>query len=233
MFRCRHPQKGTHVVVKQVRLGDHDNIKQALLKREIRFYSKKGGTMSGFVPHFEGEEGDEQGLHLCLEFVSGGSIKEVRRQGHIPQSLMIRYAREVASALQHLHDDRIIWNGCCAEHVLLDSRGKLRLVSFGLSRKGNGDLVKELRNADLDHRLRWMAPEAIQNLQYSSKTDVWAFGCLMVEMLTGKDPHHDCEYVQDVRSKLAHTHDPRPVVFYPDEAVNKVIHDQTSLFAVA
>lgn len=223
MFKCRHPQKDTPVVVKQVRLGDHDSIRQALLKREIRFYSKKGNTMSGLVPHFEGEEGDEQGLHLCLEFMSGGSIKELRRQDHIPQSLMIKYAREVASALKHLHGDRIIWNGCCADHVLLDSRGKLRLVSFGLSRKGSGDLVKELQHANLDHRLRWMAPEAIQNLQYSPQTDIWAFGCFVVEMLTGNDPHYECEDIQDVRSKLAHTADPRPVVVYPDEAVNKVI----------
>lgn len=223
MFKCRHPEKRNLVVVKQVRLGDSDTSRKALLEREIHFYAKRGKMMGRLIPRFEGEEGDAQGLHLCLEFIDRGSIKELTRQGSITQDLIVTYAGKVASALEYLHGNHIIWNGCCADHVLLDSRGRPRLISFGLSRKGSGELVKALRHADLEHRLRWLAPEAVQYLQYGQKTDIWAFGCFVVEMLTGRDPHYDCEKVEEVKRKLAHTVDPRPLVSYPGQAVIKAI----------
>lgn len=115
--------------------------------------------------------------------MEGCSIKELSRQRSITQDLVFRYANEVASALKHLHGESIIWNGCCVDHVLVNARGQLRLMNFGLSQDESGDSAVDFRHVKLG-RFRWMAPESFRDLQYSPKTDIWAFGCFVVEILT-------------------------------------------------
>jgi serine/threonine protein kinase len=221
VFEYRHPTTKLVKVVKQARCDKPDNYRLRTLENEVEFYKliKRKKTTSPFILQFHKAEQDSRGLHLHLQSMEQGSIKDrIRRGRDIDIEQIRRYTRSVASALAYLHDQQMIWNGCSADHVLLDSGGNPKISGFGSFRRKNKEgKVAQLEPEEVHCRLRWMAPEAAKNSICSRRTDVWALGCFVVEMVTRDDPHFDCATGTQVAQKLERFIDPRPPIQEQDD----------------
>lgn len=128
-------------------------------------------------------------LYIYMEYMAGGSLASALKQfGCFEESLVLSYAKEILEGLEylHTHDPPVVHRDIKGGNVLVDLECHAKLSDFGCSKRATDD-------ADtLCHTMRgsipWMAPEVIKNTGYGRKADIWSYGCVVIEMATGKSP---------------------------------------------
>jgi len=129
-------------------------------------------------------------LSIILEFLDGGSLYSYLQSGqNIPEARIKAIILGIARGLYHLHKEKIIHRDVAARNVLLTSTCEPKISDFGLSRK-----IKKEENITYTDTgpIKWMAPECLlERKKYSVKSDVWAFGITVIEIITRKNPYPD------------------------------------------
>jgi predicted Ser/Thr protein kinase len=147
---------------------------------------------------------DENTIGLVMEYCAGGSLWS-QIKDHPPQSKqqVLDMLVSIASGLEHLHSNGIIHRDVAARNVLITAEGHLKLADFGMSRKlkeGDGSKTNQTIGPAAS-----MAPESIRNGTYSKKSDVWMFGIMIYEILSGKKPHGSAENLVSVAIDIRET----------------------------
>ena len=132
---------------------------------------------------------------LFIEYVAGGSVGSlIRMYGRFDEPLIQYLTFQVLEGLSYLHSSGILHRDMKADNVLLDQDGVCKISDFGISKKSK-DIYS---NSDMTMRgtVFWMAPEMVDTKQgYSAKVDIWALGCVVLEMFAGKRPWSNLEVV--------------------------------------
>ncbi|KFK28386.1 hypothetical protein AALP_AA8G508200 [Arabis alpina] len=131
------------------------------------------------------ESGEE--LHnLFLEYASRGSLAN-GGEG-LPESTVRRYTGSVLKGLRHIHRNGFAHCDLKPGNILLFGDGSVKIADFGLAKRMgevtelvNGGGGMEIRGTPL-----YMAPESVNDNEYGTEGDVWALGCVVVEMFSGK-----------------------------------------------
>lgn len=189
--------------------ADHATRGISRLRKEIEVYRDLAkSSRQKAILSFEGEEEDKVSLMLFLPYMEKGSVKQfLTNECSLGKEEVRNWTLKVTTALAWLHKKDIIWNGCSARHVLLDDALDVRISGFGSSRTRENPRLEE---DDIRRELRWKAPEVVKSFQCRRRSDIWSLGCFVVEMLSGMDPHADCESDFGVTWKLLCSRDPRP-----------------------
>ena len=135
---------------------------------------------------------------LVLEFVEGPTLAE-RRNGGIPLSEALSIARQIVDALDAAHGKGIIHRDLKPANIKVAPGGIVKVLDFGLAKI---DAVDDGESADLSHSpaatagssrvgailgtAAYMSPEQARGNAVDKRTDVWSFGCVLYEMLTGR-----------------------------------------------
>ncbi|WVZ99465.1 hypothetical protein U9M48_044756 [Paspalum notatum var. saurae] len=152
---------------------------------------REGGIMAALrSPHvlpclgFRAAAGGE--LQLLLEFAPGGSLADeaARNGGRLEEPAVRAYAADVARALAYLHGEGSVVHGDVkARNVVIGADGRAMLADFGCARR-----VGEGGGAVVGGTPAFMAPEVARGEGQGPAADVWALGCLVIEMATGRAP---------------------------------------------
>jgi serine/threonine-protein kinase len=131
--------------------------------------------------------GEEHGRpYIVMEFVEGESLRDAIRNGHLGDlSSRLKLALEVARAVDHIHFRKILHRDLKPENIHVDSEGKARLMDFGIA-KTEG--VKLTRSGFTLGTPYYMPPEQVLGKPLAPAADVYAFGILLYEVLTGVRP---------------------------------------------
>jgi eukaryotic-like serine/threonine-protein kinase len=132
---------------------------------------------------------------IVMELVDGPSLAERLRRGPLPAAEAIAIARQIAEALDAAHERGIIHRDLKPANVILAPGGVVKLVDFGLAKTvdapGAGDLtvtaLETVHGAVLG-TVPYMSPEQARGDPVDKRTDIWAFGCVFYELLTGEQP---------------------------------------------
>jgi hypothetical protein len=133
--------------------------------------------------------------HLCIifEFMRGGSVYDfIRRHGHLRIVAVLRIAVEVCRGMEYLHKRKIVHRDLKAANLLLDEHGTVKIADFGVARVLDGAGVMTAETGTY----RWMSPEVIEHKPYNEKADVFSFGVVLWELLTGLVPYSDMTPLQ-------------------------------------
>jgi len=130
----------------------------------------------------------EQGRHyLVVEYVSGGSLADVlAAQGRLPSSRVIELALDLADALTRAHRLGIIHRDLKPANVLLAQDGTPRLADFGIAHVESDQHLTQ--TGVLMGTVDYLSPEVCQGKPPDERADIWAFGVMLFEMLSGRLP---------------------------------------------
>jgi serine/threonine-protein kinase len=127
--------------------------------------------------------GETEGHHfLVMEYVDGEDLASLlRRIGRLPGDKALEIARGLCAGLAAAHDKGIIHRDLKPANVMVDGRGHARIADFGLAALADG-----VSTADMSGTPHYMAPEQLNGQAASLRSDVYALGLVLHEMLTGK-----------------------------------------------
>ena len=135
----------------------------------------------------------DDALGLVLELVDGPTLAEQLSGGPRPIPQTLQVARDVASALEAAHGKGIVHRDLKPANIKLTSDGIAKVLDFGLAKatgvSSDASTVMELgatRDGMILGTAPYMSPEQVRAQPVGPRTDVWAFGCVVYEALTGK-----------------------------------------------
>ncbi|MCH7679889.1 protein kinase [candidate division KSB1 bacterium] len=133
------------------------------------------------------EVGEHEGqTYIAMEYVEGQSLRDRIVQGALPVEEVLNIVSQICEGLQKAHEAGIVHRDLKPENILIDKDGRVRIVDFGLARLG--DATKLTRESSTLGTLHYISPEQVQGQEVDHRADIWAFGVLLYEMLTGKVP---------------------------------------------
>ena len=151
--------------------------------------------------------GDDKGFSfIVMEHLTGGTLHDrMNRRLTLPESIDL--LGPIAEALQHAHEQGIVHRDIKPNNVLIDDSGRPKLSDFGLARMLEGSAG--LTGPDsLLGTPEYMAPEQALGRPADQKSDLYAFGVLIYQMLLGQTPFHEDTPPETL---LAHVHQPVPL----------------------
>ena len=133
------------------------------------------------------EIGEEDGrTFLAMAFIEGDSLDKRIEQGplKIPEALDI--AQQIAKGLEAAHEKKIVHRDIKPGNVIVDEKGHATVMDFGLALLTEGSKLSQLDTTV--GTAAYMSPEQIQGMEVDHRTDIWALGCVLYEMVCGQRP---------------------------------------------
>ncbi len=128
------------------------------------------------------EEGDQN--FIVMEYVEGKTLRQL-----VPIQKMqdaITYAIQIGEALQEAHSRGVVHRDIKTDNIMVNSKNQIKVMDFGLAKlKGS---LKLTRTSSTVGTLAYMAPEQIQGGEVDARGDIFSFGIVLYEMLTGQLP---------------------------------------------
>jgi serine/threonine protein kinase len=131
---------------------------------------------------------------IAMEYVPGRSLRERLDEGALDLTDAIRYGLQVAEALAYAHDQGVVHRDLKAANAIVTEGGRLKIVDFGLAHRADAAAVSATTLSSLvppgtpTGTPYAMAPEQVRGENSDARTDVWALGVLLYEMVAGAKP---------------------------------------------
>jgi len=185
VYLAHDPQLKRDVAIKTLTATDGDETQ--MLLEEARAVSALRHPC--IVPVFEA--GDLHGApYLVFEYVTGETLHDlIRRSGAVPAEAALRIAAQVLDGLAHAHQNGVLHRDIKPANIMLGSDGTPRIMDFGAASRTQANWL-DGGHVGVDENFigtpAYMAPEYIEGRRFSARTDIFAAGLVVCEMLTGE-----------------------------------------------
>eukprot|EP00940_MAST-03C_sp_MAST-3C-sp2_P001784 g1784.t1 len=147
-------------------------------------------------------EGDK--FHIVMEFVDGGDMSElIKRQKKMRRRLseerVLHVFWQICRAVENCHDNRIMHRDIKSQNIFLTREGNVKVGDFGIARVLDSTTALAQTKIGTPY---YLSPEICQDKPYNQKSDIWALGCLLYEMLTLEVPFQSKDMMNLVRKIL-------------------------------
>jgi Tol biopolymer transport system component/tRNA A-37 threonylcarbamoyl transferase component Bud32 len=200
VFRAKDFHLGREVALKVLPEGlNRDPERLARFEREARLLAQLNHPNIAQIHGLE-VQGDTRAL--VMELVEGPTLAERLEQASLPLDESLSFARQIAEALEEAHDKGIIHRDLKPQNVKVSTRGKVKVLDFGLAKAMDPVGDAGLSPHDLAHSptvtfggtregvilgtAAYMSPEQARGSAVDKRADIWAFGVVLYEMLTGE-----------------------------------------------
>ncbi|XP_058771568.1 serine/threonine/tyrosine-protein kinase HT1-like isoform X2 [Vicia villosa] len=186
------------VAVKMIRVPDDDDNGELASRLEDQFVREV--TLLSRLHHrnvikFIAASSNPPVYCIITDYISEGSLRaylhKLERKT-ISHEKLITFALDIARGMQYIHSQGVIHRDLKPENILIGEDSRLILADFGIACE---EAVCDLL-ADDPGTYRWMAPEMIKRKSYGRKVDVYSFGLILWELLTGTIPYEDMNPIQ-------------------------------------
>lgn len=159
------------------------------------------------IAAIHGIEESERGPVLVLEFVPGTTLAARLAEGPLPIDEAVRIAVEIARGLEAAHDEHLVHRDLKPSNIQLTPKGNVKILDFGIAdRRGPRD--RDERSGFVTGTpvgtAAYMSPEQRLGRDVDRRSDLWAFGCILLEMLTGARPVVDPGHALPATPNLSH-----------------------------
>ena len=172
-------------------------------QRRERFEREARAVSSLNHPHIctLHDVGEQDGIHyLVMEYVEGDTLQKRLENGRLPLDRALEYAIQIADALDKAHRQGVVHRDLKPGNIMITKSAGVKLLDFGLAKlKGDAGEVSPLSQMPTQDAsapltaegtiigtLQYMAPEQLEGKEADARTDIFAFGAVVYEMVTGK-----------------------------------------------
>ena len=216
VWRARDTKLGREVAIKTLpEEFARDAERLAQFEREAKLLASLNHPNIAAIYGLEESDGTR---FLVLELVEGPTLGDRIKQGAVPVEESLNLALQIAEALQAAHEKGVIHRDLKPDNIKVTPEGKVKVLDFGLAKAFEGDAadVSVSNSPTLSMTATqagiilgtaaYMSPEQAKGRTVDKRADVWAFGCVLYEMLTG------CQVfaAEDVSTILARVLDREP-----------------------
>ncbi len=142
------------------------------------------------VTIFDFDQADDGSLYIVMEYVDGRSLSEVIQDNPMEVGSALHLAIQIAEGLSAAHRAGVIHRDIKPENIMVvEGGGNIKLMDFGIARLRDNAAATRLTQAGMIMGTpAYMAPEQIEGGELSDRTDIYAFGIVIYEMLAGRVP---------------------------------------------
>ena len=164
------------------------------------------------------EEGEQQ--FIVMEYVDGVTLRKKFESKPLSPNDAITYAIQIGEALKEAHSQGIVHRDIKSDNIMINSKNQVKVMDFGLAKlKGSLKLTKTSSTVGT---LAYMAPEQIQGGEVDARSDIFSFGIVLYEMLTGQLPfkgEHEAAMMYSILNE-----EPEPIQKYLPELSSEFLH---------
>jgi eukaryotic-like serine/threonine-protein kinase len=194
VYRARDSRLGREVAIKVLPEGvASDPERLARFDREARALASLSHPNVGAIHGAEEADGIR---FLVLELIPGDTLGDRIRRGALKLDEALRLACQIAAAVEAAHERGIVHRDLKPANVKVTPQGQVKVLDFGLARMlapagESGAAIAAVVDHETQHGAilgtpAYMSPEQARGQSADKRSDVWAFGCLLYEMLTGR-----------------------------------------------
>jgi serine/threonine protein kinase len=134
-------------------------------------------------------------LYIVMPFYQGASLQDILIRRRFDYGQVIDIAIQIINALVTAHQAGIIHRDIKPANIFLTNDGVIKLLDFGLAKLTGQD--KDITVVESTGTIAYMSPEQIMGREIDARSDIWSFGIILFEMLTGHRPFSG-EYIQTI-----------------------------------
>jgi serine/threonine-protein kinase len=139
---------------------------------------------------------------MVMEWVDGRLLRDILEEGRIDQDRAIRIAVRVLEALEYIHENGVVHRDLKPENIMVDGEDNVKLIDFGIA----GDAAaRRLTYANLTAALgspNYISPEQVKGKRGDGRSDIYAMGIILYEMLTGHVPFTGSSPMEVINDRL-------------------------------
>ena len=165
--------------------------------------------------------------YLVMRYLRGGSLRDIiDNQGKLPSEVAGKVLEQVGAALTFAHRNGVVHRDVKADNILMDDDGNAYLSDFGIAKEVGADAGSQ---GTIEGTPAYLAPEQIRGGEVGPQSDVYAFGIMLYEMLSGKRPFAELTLATLV---YKHLNEPLPMIDHDElnlpPAFNAIIQRATA-----
>jgi serine/threonine-protein kinase len=184
---------GRKVALKILR-GDfaHDEDFVARFRREAQLVAALNETRNPHVTLIHDfDQAEDGGVFIVMEWLVGRTLTEVIHRERLDVARAIRLATQIAEGLEAAHRAGVVHRDIKPQNIMvLDASDDIKLMDFGIARLRDANRPSLTRVGTMMGTPEYMSPEQIEGQDVTDKTDLYSFGVVFYEMLTGRVPFH-------------------------------------------
>ena len=141
-------------------------------------------------------------VYMVMEWCEGHLLRDILNEGRIAPDRAVRITLAVLEALEYIHDNGVVHRDLKPENIMVDADDNVKLIDFGIA----GDAAaRRLTYANLTAALgspNYISPEQVKGKRGDGRSDIYAMGVILYEMLTGKLPFTGSSPMQVINDRL-------------------------------
>jgi len=198
VFRATDTRLGRDVAIKALPAAfAQDPERLARFEREAKLLASLSHPNVAVLYGLEEVQGAR---YLALEFIEGETLASRLARGALPLEEALEVARQIAAGVEAAHESDVVHRDLKPGNVMLSSSGAVKVLDFGLARSGAGDRPGSDPKLSASPTMTYaateagvilgtaayMSPEQARGKSVDKRTDIWSFGCVLYECLTGR-----------------------------------------------
>ena len=222
-YLCQNLQDNSQCVIKQIILDDLDEEEKKETLNEVIILKKLDhSNIIKFKDVFTKTK-PKNTLNIVTEYADGGDLnqkilKHKEKKSPLTEKEIINYLTQICLALNHIHKKKIIHRDLKSGNVFLTKSGLIKLGDFGIAKGFKNTWEKAKTKVGTPY---YLSPEIINSKPYDSKSDIWALGVLLYEMMTFKMPFN-ANSLPSLSLKIIKGYYPSPPTSYSKDLIDLV-----------
>jgi len=185
VYRAVDPLIEREVAIKALRADLPEDVRGGVRERFLREAKAAGrlGHPNIVIIYDVGEQNDV--AYIAMELLEGKSLQELLREGRMPVDTIVDLAAQIAEGLEHAHRAAIVHRDVKPANVMVSPSGRAKLTDFGVAYVASSTMTQ---TGTALGSPKYMSPEQVIGQPVDPRSDVFALGVVLYEMLVGRTP---------------------------------------------
>jgi serine/threonine-protein kinase len=134
------------------------------------------------------DDGDRSRVYMVMEWVEGTLLRRLLGQGRVPPERAAKIVAGICDALEYIHTHGVVHRDLKPENIMIDAEGHVKLIDFGIAGMAGARRLTFSKLSQVMGSPDYISPEQVKGKRGDRRSDIYALGVMVYEMLTGKTP---------------------------------------------